>query len=215
MTLIRITNVVLALLAAVWWVLNIHNSLAEPIFVSVGAVAVVIEVICEVLFNLLKTKRDNQRRLENLVLPELIDRISREEGNILQVIEGKRKGDKIIEEYPVELLKPHVPKLRELRRYRKLANSLQKELERNEKLPPGSKDFAKMRMVCDEIRASARLSTPPNRCKWMPWLYLFLVLGCEFVGLLVIRLPDEERGSDRVPEKKAEMTDENKEPTPP
>lgn len=191
MALFRITIAVLGLLVAIWWLLNRHSDMAEPISAVFAALIIVVEIVGEVVVHRLHTQRNAQQAIEDSVLPDLLDRIAREEGNIQQVIDGRRKQNSIIEEYPIELLTPHVPKLKQLKRFCKLAVDLQRELERNTNLPAGSKDFGQLQKLLSEIKRKASLPASSDLPEWMPWLVSLSVIGVGSFGLFVIRLPHE------------------------
>ena len=210
MTLFRITNAALGLLVAIWWLLNRHSDMAEPICAVLAALIVLAEIIGEVAAHRLHAQREEQRAMEDAVLPDLIDRIAREEGNIQQVIDGRRKQDKIIEEYPIELLAPHVPKLKQLTRFYKLAVTLQYELERNNNLPAGSKDFGQLQKLLSEIKRKATLPVSSDLPKWVPRLVSLSLIGVGVCGLFAIRLPHEVKTLDPSPSQKSNDVGESK-----
>lgn len=162
--------------------------MAEPIvFIIVCSIAV-FEILGEIVAKRIKNYRESQISLENQILPEVLDRIEREESNIQQVINGRRKEDKIIEEYPIELLEPHVSSLKELRRFSQLADRLETELSRNKELPAGQKEFRELQEVLSEIKSLAKSPQTNNRL-WLLWLYLMLVMINGVFAVCKLQLP--------------------------
>jgi len=211
MVLFRITNALLLLLAASWWFFNRQSDMAEPIVAIFGCSIAVIEIVGEVIAAKGKSHQESQASLESEVLPDVLDRIKREESNIQQVIDGRRKQAKVIEEYPIELIEPHVPKLKKLSRFSRLASRLQAQLDRNKKLPAGEKQFEELQAVLREIDSLARrpLSGGQN---WFSVLYLVVAVSVGVCGAAIVRLPlDKEitTPSEEQPDTSAKAVESN------
>jgi hypothetical protein len=189
MVVFRITNGLLGVLATVWWLLNRHSDMAEPIAAVMGASIILIEIVGEVVAVTSRKWHASQTLLESDVIPDVLDRIGREESNIQQVIDGKRKKDKIIEEYPIELLAPHVPKLEQIKRFSPIANRLQKQLDRNDELPAGQKQFQELQVILGEIKSLASTPSFDKRSRFC-WLYMTLAISAGVYGVCKIHIPN-------------------------
>jgi hypothetical protein len=191
MTIFRLTNAVLCVLAAVWWLLNRHNSMAEPIAAIVGLSVATIEIIGEVWAASQRSRYEARMVFEEDAIQKVLDRIEREESNIQQVIEGRRKQDNVIEDKPVMLLEPHVITLKKIRGFRGLARRLEAELDRNKTLPPGGKQFVELQNILREIKALAIRRQGRRRQNWLVWAYFCLAIGVGIYCVVNVRLPHE------------------------
>jgi len=189
MVVFRITNGLLGVLATVWWLVNRHSDMAEPIAAVMGASILLIEIVGEVVAVTSRKRHASQTLLESDVIPDVLNRIEREESNIQQVIDGKRKENKIIEEYPIELLAPHVPKLKQIKRFSPIANRLQKQLDRNNKLPAGQKQFQELQVILGEIKSLASRPSFDKRSRFC-WLYMMLAISAGVYGVCKIHIPN-------------------------
>ena len=96
----------------------------------------------------------------------------------------------VIEEFPVELLEPHVSELKQIKRFSRLANRLEVQLVRNtsEELPAGQKEFQELQEVLREIQSMA---SHPKGCErsWFWWLYLLIGVSLGLYGVSAVHLP--------------------------
>jgi hypothetical protein len=192
MILFRITNATLLLMAAIWWLMNRHSDMAEPLCAVVGALIAIMEIVGELLFRRHQAQRQAEKLLEDSILPDLLDRIHREEKNIQQVIAGKRKGDEVIEEFPIKLLTPQVEKLRQLRRFSRFALPLQREIDINNRLASGEKQFCELQKVLTSIKGEANRPPSDKWPNWMPWIVSASIISFGLFLLNTVRLPQQE-----------------------
>jgi hypothetical protein len=165
--------------------------MAEPIAAIAVACVAATEILGEVFLHRRKSRIETQQSLEASVIPAVLDRIQREENNIKQVIAGKRKENAVIEEYPIELLEPHVTTLKQLARFSHLGRRLETQIDRNKNLPAGQKQFTELQSILDEIKTVASRQPSGRGHAWLTWVYSVLTITAGVCAVINLHPPSD------------------------
>ena len=190
MVAIRVTNGVLAILTAIWWLLNRHNDMAEPIAAVVAAVVLLEEVLAEFAIPAVARHWEKQAKEWAEASVSALKRIEKEERNISQVVEGKRKGDKVIEVFPLDLLEPEMRRLAAFSRTTKLTTGILAEIQRNRTLESGKKQFDQLAVLLSEIKELLSGEYPIGVNATIQWALAAVVMTLACIGALNVRLPE-------------------------